>query len=329
MSNNYGNYGGGYPPPPGDPNQGQGGYPPPASGGGYGGYPPPAGGTGPYGQPGYPPQQPGYQPQQPGYPQPGGYPQPQYGGYPGGPSPTPPKKSNATPLILGGVGLLAVIVVVVVAVLVLGGNKNSTPEAAVSPTAGANLPAASPSAAATTAASTTVASLATATPVKAATTVAASTTAAATTRAATTAAATTRAATAAAATTSGTSTTGTLPLYPGAKSVQLPASVTSSFAGSVGSTAKNPKVSAYVVPGDSDTIKTFYQTELVKAGWSDYSSAFGSQLDQISQLGGWAIGYTKVPNIVVVMLLPGSLATGLSVDAGPDDQLLLVFTANV
>ncbi len=337
MSNDYGNYGGnGYPPQPGGSNQG--GYGPPN-------YPPqPQPG---YGQPGYPPQpqagypapQPGYPPQsQPGYGQPPTYPQyqPQYGGYQGSPPPTPPKKSNVTPWILGGVGLLAVLAVVIIGVVVLGNNnKSTTTQISATPSAVANLSSSSPTAASTTAASTTAASTTVvATVVRTATTAASTTAAATTARATTAAAATTARATTAAIGTSGTTSTVKMPLYPGAKSVEVPAAIKTQLSASLGN-ARSVTSSAYLVSGKADAVKTFYETEMVKAGWKDYTSAMAgsgqmnSQLATFEQMGGWLLGYTKTPDIAVLMLLPGDLGAAFGITAAPGDQILLVFNGSI
>ena len=374
MSNNYGsNY-----PPAGGSNQGQdqGGYPPqqpqqPSYGQQGGGYGQPTGQQGGYqptgGQGGYPPQQPGYgqpqgyPPQPPAYAQPGyTQPQPQYGGYGGGQiPPAKPPRSN-TPLILVGVGILALVVVGLVAFLVLGNkgsNTTATPLASVSVTAGSNSGTGTAAAGGTTAAttvgqSTSVAALATATSAPQATagnnlpTVGSSTTAAAaTTRVAgtTAAAATTRAvstvvaptkagATPAAGTTAATVSVAT-PVYPGATLVKLPANLQSQFMSSFSAGGgKNSTIKTYQINADADTIKEFYAQEFPKAGWIDATEAAGgalsgnSELSVIEGAGGWYQVYAKPPNVAVLLLLPGAVA-GPELGTSGDGNILLVITA--
>jgi len=372
MSNNYGNYppqGGGQ--PQGGQPQGSGGYGQPTGQGGYGQPQTPQGGygqpTGGYGQPQAP--QGGYGQPQGGYGQPpapqGGYGQPNYGqpgnyqptqvqqyGYgSGGPvPPAKPPRSN-TPLILVGVGILALIAVGVVAFLVLG-NKGSNPtpttQAVVSATAGTGTVAVTTPAAGTTkAATTTVAALATATSAPQTTaannlpTVGSSptTAAAATTKAAipTTKAAvpTTKAATVPT-TKAGGTTTGQagVPVYPGSKTITLPANVQSQFAAGLDS-LPNSKLVAYSSTDDPDTIKEYFGTEFPKDGWIDATSAAagsltsGTQdLDTITNAGGWYQVYvnTSTSNVAVLILLPGKVA-GPELGTSTDDNVLLVITA--
>ena len=375
MSNNYGNYGGNnYPPQDG---QGQGGYGQPQGQGGYGqpqgGYGQPTGGYGqPQGQGGYGQPQPGgynqpsggyNQPQgvygqpqgQPNYGQPGNS-QPtqvqQYGYGSGGPvPPAKPPRSN-TPLILVGVGILALVIVGVVAFLVLG-NKGSnptttgTPQAAVSATAGTGTTAAVNNPAATTpAVSTTVAALPTATSAPQQTTagnnlptVGASTTAAAaTTKAAvpTTKAPvpTTKAASVPTTKAGGTTTGSGLPTYPSSKEIQLPASVETQFAAGLAS-LPNSEIKAYESADDPDTIKEFFATELPKDGWLDATSAAAGSisnsddLDKITSAGGWYEVFvnTSTSQVAVLMLLPGS-EVGPELGTSSDNNVLLVITAN-
>lgn len=124
---------------------------------------------------------------------------------------------------------------------------------------------------------------------------------------------------------------GEVVVYPNSYKINIPASFTS-FLDTKDNTVKITGSTAYEINANTDAIKTFYSSELLKTGWVDVTieGMTKETLDKYQSVGGFASIFVFKNKYLTLMCIPKNVASSLGFElTGWGDNILVQVNTQV